>query len=77
MSRLVFIVPFRNVSSFISDCYKSLLFQSNPNWIAVFCDDDSSDGTSDLIPENPKFFKRKNEKRREKIWNQVMTIYLF
>jgi len=63
MNRLVFIIPFRNVSSFIEDCYKSLLGQSNQNWIAIFCDDASTDGTSNLIPKNDHFFIRKNSNR--------------
>jgi len=63
MSRLVFIIPFRNVSSFIEDCYKSLLNQVNKNWIAIFCDDASTDGTSDLIPKNDRFFIRISKSR--------------
>lgn len=63
MSRLVFIIPYRNVSNFIKDCYNSLLNQKNNNWIAIFCDDASTDGTSDLIPNDNRFIIKKNEKR--------------
>jgi len=63
VNRLVFIIPFRNVSSFIKDCYTSLLNQTSKDWIAIFCDDASTDGTSDLIPTDPRFRIRKNKER--------------
>jgi len=48
---------------FIKQCCDSLLLQSNKNWIAIFCDDDSNDGTSDIIPHDERFIIRKNNKR--------------
>lgn len=62
-NRYVFVIPFRNVKNYIQDCYKSLLNQDYQNWIAIFCDDESNDGTSDLIPNDPRFFKIYNQKR--------------
>jgi glycosyltransferase involved in cell wall biosynthesis len=62
-NRFVFIIPFRNVKNFIQECYSSILQQKYTNWIAVFCDDESNDGTSDLIPNHPNFFKIYNQKR--------------
>jgi len=62
-NRLVFIIPFRNVKDFIIPCVKSLLGQSNQNWIAIFCDDASTDGTSNIIPKDDRFFIRKNTTR--------------
>lgn len=63
MNRFVFIIPFRNVKDFISHCYESLLIQNNKNWIAIFCDDASTDGTSDIIPKDDRFIIKRNENR--------------
>jgi glycosyltransferase involved in cell wall biosynthesis len=63
MNRFVFIVPFRNVKSFILQCYTSLLTQNNSNWIAIFCDDASEDGTIELLPSDCRFIIRKNTNR--------------
>lgn len=62
-NRLVFIIPFRNVCHFIKDCYETLIEQNYKNWIAIFCDDESTDGTIDLIPNDNRFLKRINDKR--------------
>jgi len=61
MNRFVFIIPFRNVRPYIKDCYQSLLSQNNKNWIAVFCDDESLDGTIDEII-NDNYFKQSQDK---------------
>ena len=63
MNRFVFIIPFRNVSQFIQDCAASLLNQSNKNWIAIFCDDASTDGTTKLIPKDERFIIKSNINR--------------
>lgn len=68
-NRFVFIVPFYNVRDFISDCYQSILAQQYDNYIAIFCDDLSNDGTSDLIPENDKFIKRTSPARTTALQN--------
>ena len=52
--RFVFIVPFRNVKDYIYQCAKSLQSQNNPNWIAIFCDDASTDNTIEIINEELK-----------------------
>lgn len=57
-NRFVFIIPFYNVKDYILDCVNSILAQKYENWLAIFCDDLSSDGTSDLIPTHDKFIKR-------------------
>lgn len=63
MSRFVFIIPFRNVKNYIKDCVDSILAQEYQNWIAIFCDDASTDGTVDSIPKNTKFIIKSNSKR--------------
>ena len=63
MNRFVFIIPFRNVKSFIKDCYNSILMQKYQNWIAIFCDDASTDGSISDIPKDERFIIKRNEKR--------------
>lgn len=62
-NRFVFIAPFRNVKDYIKKCADSIIYQNYKNWIAIFCDDESSDGTTDHITHNEKFIIKKNEKR--------------
>ncbi len=61
--RFVFIVPFRNVKDYIYQCAKSLQSQNNPNWIAIFCDDASTDNTIGFIPKDDRIFIKRNETR--------------
>jgi glycosyltransferase involved in cell wall biosynthesis len=63
MNRFVFVIPFYNVRAFIKDCYTSLLNQRNQNWIAIFADDQSTDGTTDLIPQDSRFIIKKTPHR--------------
>ena len=63
MNRFVFIIPFRNVKDFIKQCYESLLSQNNQNWIAIFCDDVSDDGTLDNLPNDPRFVIKRTSER--------------
>lgn len=62
-NRIVFIIPFRNVSNYIRQCADSLLKQKNQNWLAIFCDDESTDSTIDFIPKDERFIIRRNENR--------------
>jgi len=62
-NKFVFIIPFRNVKSFIKDCYNSILAQKYKNWIVIFCDDASTDDTISEIPKDDRFFIRRNEER--------------
>ncbi len=63
MNRFVFIIPFRNVKPYIKQCYNSLLSQINKNWIAIFCDDLSDDGSLDDIPKDDRFIIRRTTHR--------------
>ena len=63
MNRFVFIIPFRNVKPFIKDCYNSILMQKYQNWIAIFCDDASADGSVSDIPKDERFIIKINQKR--------------
>jgi len=63
MNRFVFIIPFRNVKDYIGQCAESLIKQDNKNWIAIFCDDESTDKSIDYIPNDERFTIRRNNKR--------------
>lgn len=63
MNRLVFIIPFYNVSAFIKECADSLINQTYKNWIAIFVDDCSSDNSTDNIPADDRFKIIKNTER--------------
>ncbi len=62
-NRLVFIIPFRNVKDYIEQCAKTIISQSYKNWIAIFCDDASTDETVKNIPNDNRFIIRKNGER--------------
>lgn len=60
---MVFIIPFRNVKNYIEQCAMTIKGQNYKNWIAIFCDDESNDGTTDKIPHDSRFKVRKNKNR--------------
>jgi len=62
-NRFVFIIPFRNVKPFIADCYNSILIQKYQNWIAIFCDDASTDESISDIPKDERFIIKRNNNR--------------
>ena len=62
-NRFVFIIPFRNVKDYITQCSNTIIGQNYKNWIAVFCDDESNDGTTDYITKDKRFTIKRNEKR--------------
>lgn len=68
-NRFVIIVPFYNVKDYIVECYKSVLTQTYSNWIIMFGDDNSTDGTLDLIPEEKRFIKHRNNKNLSTLLN--------
>jgi glycosyltransferase involved in cell wall biosynthesis len=63
MNRFVFIIPFRNARNFIFECANSLIKQKFNNWRAIFCDDQSNDGTIEMIPKDIRFEIRRNRER--------------
>lgn len=62
-NKLVIIIPFRNVKNYIEQCANSIIAQNYKNWIAIFCDDESTDGSLDLLPKDDRFTVRRNNKR--------------
>lgn len=64
MNRFVFIVTFRNNKKYIRECAESLLSQKYNNWIAIFGDDASTDGTIDEIPNDERFIIKVNDGER-------------
>ena len=73
-NKFVFIIPFRNVKNFIGDCANSIIQQKYKNWIAVFCDDESTDNTIKYIPNDKRFIIRRNEKRMTALPNIHFSI---
>lgn len=63
MNRLIIIIPFRNVKDYIRQCATSLINQDYTNWVAIFCDDASTDGSCDEIPNDDRFIIRKQSER--------------
>ena len=63
MNKFVFIIPFRNVKSYIKICCESLISQNNKNWKAILCDDVSTDNTLDEVPNDSRFIIKKNTER--------------
>ncbi len=61
--RFILLVPFYNVADYITETYQSILSQDYDNWIAMFGDDCSTDGSLDLIPDDPRFIKIRNNAR--------------
>jgi len=60
----VILVPFRNVATYISDCLESILCQQYPYFEIHLLDDDSTDNSLELIPDDLKsVFKFKNTRR--------------
>ena len=79
MNRYVFIVAFRNVHKFIQKCAESIISQNYQNWIAIFCDDCSDDGTIDFIPHDARFVINRNPIRLnalENIHNNIISANL-
>ncbi len=70
-NRFVFIIPFRNVKPFIKECYDTILAQKYNNWIAIFCDDASTDGTVLEIPKDDRFIVRINENRITAFYHSI------
>lgn len=73
--RFVILCPFYNVHNFIIECYQSVLSQDYDNWIIMFGDDNSSDGTLSQIPQlEPRFIKHQNNKNLGPLGNTINLI---
>lgn len=69
MNRFVFIITFRNNKKYMKECVDSLLSQNYNNWIAIFGDDESTDGTINEIPDDERFTISVNDKRLGTLMN--------
>jgi glycosyltransferase involved in cell wall biosynthesis len=73
--RFIILCPFYNTKDFIVECYESVLIQDYNNWIVMFGDDKSFDGTSSLIPMlEPRFIKYYNQKNLGPLGNTINLI---
>jgi len=61
--RFILIIPFYNARNYLRECLDSILMQSHRTWLAVCADDHSEDGSSNLIPTDPRIIRRYNEQR--------------
>jgi glycosyltransferase involved in cell wall biosynthesis len=78
-SKFIIIVPFYNVAQYLKECIDSITSQNYFEYVVIFADDCSSDGSSDLIDDNnPKFIKYYNPNRTtalENIHNSLMRYH--
>ena len=72
--RFIIIICFYNAREYIRECVDSVLLQTHSNWLAVCMDDHSDDGSSTLIPDDPRIIKRYNEKRMFTLQNNYNAI---
>jgi glycosyltransferase involved in cell wall biosynthesis len=72
--RFIIIICFYNAREYIRECIDSVLLQTHSNWLAVCMDDHSDDGSSTLIPDDPRLIKRYNEKRMFTLQNTYNAI---
>ncbi len=63
VNRFIIIIPYFNVHEYIRECIESVLVQTHSNWIAICADDHSEEGSSDMIPDDPRIIKRCNSHR--------------
>jgi len=73
-SHIRVIAPFRNVANYIEDFLKSIESQQYNNYTVYFVDDCSSDGTYNLIPNNPRYSVKVNERRKYALENIVSAL---
>ena len=69
MNKFIFIIPFYNVSEYITECAESLISQEYKNWQAVFVDDCSTDKSISKIPFDNRFTITRNESKRTCLFN--------
>jgi len=69
------IVPFWNVSSYITNCVNSIITQKYDNFNVIFIDDKSDDNSWDLLPhDNPRVICIKNDVRKTALENIHLAI---
>jgi glycosyltransferase involved in cell wall biosynthesis len=74
--RFIIIICFYNARDYIRECIDSVLMQTHSNWLAVCMDDHSDDGSSTLLPDDPRLIKRFNENRLlalQNIYNAIVN----
>ncbi len=66
MEKITYLIANYNHSEYIADCLRSLQQQNNDNWLAIICDDASSDNSPEIIREfeNNQIKLVQNEKNR-------------
>jgi len=68
------ISPFRNCEMFLEETICSVLSQNYSNFNIYFIDDNSNDNSFYKIPDNAKIIKKRNDGRRNSLYNVCNTI---
>jgi len=69
MNSFLIISCFYNASEFIERCVGSILSQDYQNYRVLFVDDASTDGSLDLIDDDERFIKIRNEQNKGLLYN--------
>jgi glycosyltransferase involved in cell wall biosynthesis len=76
-NHFLIICCFYNASEFIERCVASILYQNYSNYTVLFIDDASTDKSLDLIPNNSKFIKIRNEENKGLLYNYVTYLPIY
>ncbi len=77
MNNFLIFSPFFNASPYIQRCQESILNQDYPNWNVLFIDDASTDNGFELLEDNPKFIKIRNQNNLGLLHNYVNYLAKF
>ena len=73
-NRFIIIIPFYNAGAYIRECIDFVLMQTYTNWLAICTDDHSEDGSSELIPDDPRIIRRYNSHHTRQLANTYYAI---
>jgi glycosyltransferase involved in cell wall biosynthesis len=70
-NKFLIVCFFHNAAEYIEKCVGSIMSQDYQNYRVLFVDDASTDNTIDLIDNNEKFIKIKNQENKGLLYNYV------
>lgn len=76
-NRFIIVCFFYNAAPFIEKCIGSILSQDYKNYKVIFVDDASTDNSMDLIDDNDKFIKIKNQENKGLLYNYANYLPLY
>lgn len=77
MNKFIIFCCFYNASDYIERCIGSILSQNYENYQVMFVDDNSTDGSFDLIDDNEKFIKIRNTENKGLLYNYMVHLPLY